>query len=138
MGQHLNFFHPREYVTEGSTWRPPVMTLKDHAGAIISGSNLHTMVLTLYDLPSETIVGTPPVQQIDIKNVVGGRGAITTQGVFTLTLTKEDTLSAAEATRLQVRRALVEYTWPAGGANADAIELTFVIRQVRKRPYVAP
>jgi hypothetical protein len=93
-------------------------------------------VLTLYDLTggANAIVGG--VEQTDIKNTRSC--TISTGGVFVLTLLAADTVILDPAHDYEVRRALIEYTWPSVPTKSDALEVTFVVRNLTRRPYVAP
>jgi hypothetical protein len=130
MGQILSFLRPNQWILERSTWRPDPITLRDEAGMVIPSTSLTTMVLTLYDLTGGANAIVNLVNATDIKNV--GRGNITTQGVFTLTLLPADTVILTATNEKEVRRALIEYTY-ASGAKADAIEMTFIIRNLALR-----
>jgi hypothetical protein len=139
MGQFRSFryLHPSEAITEGSTYRFPAMTLYDEKGAIIPGTSLMTMVLTLYAPDTSLLDIVANLEQTDIKND-GQRGSINSSGVFTLTLLPADTIIVTAMNRLERRIALIEYTYASGGAKADAIEIEFVIKNLARRPYVAP
>jgi hypothetical protein len=129
MGQQIHYLQQTQIVAEGQTWRPAPITLKDEAGNVITSSAMSTMVLTLYDVRTRAIVNS--VDQVNIKNT--GRGAINSSGIFTLTLLPADTAIVNDTNPYEVRRALVQYTW-AAGVKADAIEITFVVRNLHRRP----
>jgi hypothetical protein len=134
VGQSFQFLHRDQWVTEGSIWRPPTtITLHDEAGAVIPSTQMATMLMTLYDLmdPTHPIVngvnGT-----IDVKNARSC--TLSTQGVFVLTLLPGDTVILDSTRPYEMRRALVEYEWPTTPTKSDALEVTFVVRNLLKRP----
>lgn len=134
MGQSVAYLHQRQWVVEGSIWRPPeTFTLRDEAGALIPPTQMATMLMTLYDRSDaqETIVngvdGT-----VDVKNARGC--LLSATGVFTLTLQPGDTVILDPTQPYEIRCALVQYTWPATPTKSDSLDVTFVVRNVRKRP----
>jgi hypothetical protein len=126
------------WITEGAEWMPPdPIVLKDAAGAIIPSTQMATMTMTIQDWsnPAHPIVngvdGT-----VDVKNTRGC--SLSTQGVFKLVLLKEDTVILNDARGYEKRRILVEYEWPATPTKSDALEVFVIIRNLERRPYVAP
>jgi hypothetical protein len=90
-----------------------------------------TMTLTLYN---PTLSTHPIINEVDGVDVKNTRSCtISTSGVFVLTLLPADTAIVDSARRYEIRRAMVEYTW-ASGAKADALEVTFVVRNLHLRP----
>jgi hypothetical protein len=147
MQHSYKYLSDEQQIIEGSTWRFST-TLRDEAGNIISGSSLATCLLTLYDTATGELIesepGPLPCERINIKNV--GRGTISSQGVLVLTLRGEtDSLSLPSDTNIlddtkgyELRTCLIEYSWPATPTKADAIEVIFRIRNLVRRPFVAP
>lgn len=127
----LSYLHTSQWVTEGSPWRPSeAITLRDEAGVPIGSTVMTTMLLTLYNVATDAIVngldGT-----VDVKNTRGC--TLSTQGVFVLNLGSADTELLDPTKDYEVRRALVQLTW-AAGVKSDALEITFVVRNVHRRP----
>jgi hypothetical protein len=120
-----------EWIREGSPWRPPeTITLRDEAGVVIGSTIMATMTMTLYDVDTGAIVngvdGT-----VDVKNTRSC--SLNTSGVFVLTLLPGDTAMLNTAHDHELRRALIEYTWPTTPTKSDALEVTVVIRNLQKR-----
>jgi hypothetical protein len=124
------YTHPAQWVTEGAPWQPPdVITLRDEAGTVISSTAMTTLVLTLYDVKTQAIVNG--VAAVDVKNTRGC--TLSPGGVFLLKLGSTDTAMLNPVHGYEVRRALVQYQW-AAGAKSDAVEITFVVRNLLHRP----
>lgn len=136
MGQIFRYTRQSQWAIEGSTWRPPgTITLRDEAGQAIGSTVINTLTLTLYDKSGSAPDIVNGVEEVNIKNT--GRGQLSSTGVLTLTLTPQDTALIDATHAYEVRGALVRYTW-ANETKADAIEITFYIRNLSRHPYVAP
>ena len=134
MGQRFQFLYESQWITEGSTWRPPeVITLRDEAGVAISSSQIATLLLTLYDLSGGANAIVNSVEQTNIKNARSC--LISSAGILTLTLLPADTAILVATRPYELRRVLVEYTWPSTPTKSDCLEVTVVIRNVARRPY---
>lgn len=138
MGQKFEYLYESQWITEGSIWRPPdQIILHDEAGAVIPSTQMATMTMTIYD-------GTGGLQAIvngvdgttDVKNTRSC--TLSTGGVFVLTLLPTDTAILVSTHAYEIRHVLVEYTWPSTPTKSDALQITCVIRNVTRRPYVAP
>lgn len=140
MGQHLIYHYQTEWFAERQTAIFSV-TLREPApagsiGAVIPGSSLATCVLTLYDPSTSANSIVNSIEQTSIKNV--GRGAISAAGILTLTLTPADMVILVAAHPYELRRALIEITWPTTPTKEDAYQIDFVVENISRRPYVAP
>jgi hypothetical protein len=124
-----------ESIIEGSEWQvPDVITLRDAAGVAIPSSQMATMVMTLYNVSTNSIVNG--VEQTDIKNTRSC--SLSTQGILKVILLTDDTQIINPVNAYEIRRILIEYTWPIVPTKSDAIEITIIIRNVARRPYVSP
>lgn len=137
MGQVLSYVYQDQWVIEGSTWRPPhPITLRDEAGVPIPSSQLYNLVLTLYDLSGGLYAIVNGVERVDIKNTRSC--TVSAQGALVLTLLPADTIILDVTHPYERRRALIEYEWPLPPTKSDALEITFTVRNLARRPYVAP
>jgi hypothetical protein len=134
MGQKVQRLHPSDWIAEGEECQFPAVTIRDAAGAVVPSTAMSDMRLTLYlkQPPEYPIVGA--VEQVDVKND-GARGVITTTGIFTLKLTKADTVLVSALRGYEIRVALVE--WTAGSAKAGIVEYEHVVENILHRPFVA-
>jgi hypothetical protein len=134
MGQKIQRLHQSEWIAEGEDCQFPPVTIRDAAGAVVSSTQMSTMLLTLYQKqpPDYPVIGA--VEQVDVKND-GARGVITTTGIFTLKLTKADTVLVSPTHGYEIRVALVE--WTAGASKAGVVEYEHVVENIARRPYVA-
>jgi hypothetical protein len=124
------YLEAREWVREGTVWRPPdTITLRDEAGVTIGSTIMATMTMTLYDVDTGAIVNG--VDGTDVKNTRSC--TLSTAGVFVLTLLGGDTVILDADRDYELRRALVEYTWPQAPTKSDCLEVTVAIRNVQKR-----
>lgn len=147
MQHSYKYLSTDQEIMEGATWRFST-TLRDEAGTVIPGSSLATCLLTIYDTATGELIesepGPLPCERISIKNT--GRATISSQGVLVLTLRGEtdslllpsDTNILDDTKSYELRTLLIEYSWPASPTKADAIEVVIRIRNLVRRPYVAP
>jgi hypothetical protein len=137
VGQSFSYLYPSQWLIEGQIWRPPdTITLRDEAGVVIGSTAMATMVLTLYDLSGGQLAIVNSVEQTDIKNARSC--TLSTQGVFVLTLLPADNVILNAAHEYEIRRALIQYEWPSTPTKSDALEITYIVRNLARRPYVAP
>jgi hypothetical protein len=129
----FSFLYETQWVNERAPFYFQT-TLIDERGAVITSATLATCVLTLYDAMVKPYVLLPGTWPVDIKNVVGGRGTISAQGIFDLTLahvmaTADDTAILNAAHPRELRKALIEFTRTTSG-KSDAFEIIFCIRNL--------
>jgi hypothetical protein len=127
----FSFLYETQWVNERAPFYFQT-TLLDERGAPITSATLATCVLTLYDVMTRPYVLLPGTWPVDIKNVVGGRATISAQGLFDLTLahataTADDTAILNLAHRLEIRRALIEFTRTTSG-KSDCFDITFIVK----------
>jgi hypothetical protein len=131
MGQLLSYMHESFWIVEGAEWSPPeAIILRDKAGAPIGNSLMSTMFLTLYNVVTDEIVngadGTvsvlPPAHGCTLSST----------GVFVLTLLAGDTAIVDPTRTYEHRRALIRYQWPTVPTKADALQIDFIVRNLRR------
>lgn len=132
------YLYETEWIMEGALWQPlDVITLRDEAGAVIGSTQMATMLMTIYNAATNAIVngvdGT-----ISVKNARSC--TLSSQGIFVPKLLSADTFAAITITSqvYEVIKILVQYTWPSTPTKSDALEITVAIRNVHRRPYIAP
>ncbi len=103
-------------------------TIVDETGTAIPSTTLATLVLTLYDRETGTIINS--VSQTNILNT--GRGTVSATGELTITLTPADNALVTSAKAREQHVMLVEWTYPAGGAKAGKQELEFSVDNIAK------
>lgn len=115
-----------QWVDERSTW-VYTKALTDERGQALASSGIATVTLTVYDAASKAIVNA--IDHVNVKNT--GRGALTAEGVLTLTLAPADTVLLLATTRVEPRRLLIQWTW-AAGAKAKSHEVEWLVRKVEQ------
>lgn len=94
-------------------------TLKDEEGAPIAASSLTTATLTLYAVPSGTILNSRNGQSILNTNNV----TISELGVVTWTLQVNDVKILDDTKRIEVHRALFLFTWGSNRSKPHEVDL---------------
>lgn len=93
--------------------------LVDEAGVPIAGSTLNTATLTLYAVPSGTIINSRNGQNVLNANQV----TISEAGLVTWTLQLNDVKILDNTLRIEVHRALFLFTWGAGRSKPHEVDL---------------
>ena len=112
------------------------ITLRDQAGVPIGNSLMSSMLLTLYECRRIT---DPIINGADgTVSVLSTRNCtLSAAGLFGLVLggpgSAGDTAILDDTHIYERRTALVQYTW-AAGTKRDALEVTFIVRNVIRRP----
>lgn len=107
-------------------------TLEDETGAVIPSSALASLTLTLY---APEVAGQPVINGVSGTNVLndGTRGVVhATNGTLTLTLLPADNAIQDALLELELHRALLQWTYGAGGAKAGRQELDYLVRNLNK------
>tara|TARA_Y100000004_G_C8799106_1_gene362588 strand:- start:156 stop:548 length:393 start_codon:yes stop_codon:yes gene_type:complete len=116
-------------VEEKTTARYKVI-LSDELGAVIPLSDMTTIILTLYDVYTGTIINSRNAQNVKNTNNV----TYTEAGLLTWTLQPNDNIIVSSDVRTnsyEKHIALFEFTWDSG-AKAGKHELEFQVRQLNK------
>jgi hypothetical protein len=125
------YLYETEWIIEGAPWQSPEpITLRDEAGVVISSSQMATMLMTIYNVATDTVI--PGADGVDVKNLRGC--SLSTQGIFLLKLLSADTVMLDPTRVYERRRVLIRYTWPTSPTKADALELTMVVRNLHRVP----
>ena len=107
-------------------------TLLDETGAPIPSAALVSLTLTLY---APEVAAQPIINGVTGTNVLndGVRGVVhATNGTVTLTLLPADGAIQDPSKELELHRALVLWTYGAGGAKAGGHELEWLVRNLNK------
>lgn len=107
-------------------------TLKDELGVAIPLSSIGTLTLTLY---APELEGQPIINSVSGVNVLndGVRGVVhATNGTVTLTLLPADGAIIDATKEIELHRALLRWTYGAGGAKGAPHEIDFSVRNLNK------
>lgn len=94
--------------------------LKDESNAIISGSSLSSLTLTLYNKKDLTIINSR--NKSNILNV--NAGTVDDSGNLTLVLSSDDMIIVHTVNSQETHIALIEWTYGANMAGGHEIEFT--------------
>ena len=103
-------------------------TLKDEDGLALALANVDTLVLTLYEEATGTIINSRSGS--DIKNTGGGT-LDATSGAFTLTLAPDDMAIIQTDRNKEWHVALIEWTYNSG-ADGGGKEIAFQVQNLVK------
>lgn len=108
-----------------------VIPLLDHLGAPIDPAGVATIVLTVYDQASGSIINAKDA--VSILNTNGG--VLDADGVLTLELAPADNVLANPTDyHREIHVALIEWTFGPGATRAGAVELVFKVQNITQRP----
>ena len=103
-------------------------TLNDEDGDALALANVDTLILTLYEEATETIINSRSGS--DIKNTDGGT-LHATSGAFTLTLAPDDMAIVQTDRNKEWHVALIEWTYNSG-ADDGGKEIAFQVQNLVK------
>lgn len=101
--------------------------LKDENGAVVPGSSLTTLTLTLYNVDDGQIINNRNDQ--NILNANGG--SVDGLGNFTLRLRAADNIILDPSKKSETHRALIRFTYNAG-QDAGSVEVEFRVQNLLK------
>jgi hypothetical protein len=107
-------------------------TLLDDAGLPIPSAALTTLTLTLY---APEVSGTPIINGRNGTNILndGVLGVVhASNGTLTLTLTPADGVLMDAGAELELHRALIQWTYGAGGSKGSGHEIEWPVRNLLK------
>lgn len=107
-------------------------TVKDELGVAIPLSSIGTLTLTLY---APEVTGQPIINSVSGINILndGVRGVVhATSGAVTITLLPADGAIQDVTQATELHRALLQWTYGAGGAKSGRHEIDWMVRNLDK------
>jgi len=121
-------FTLEQCVNEGET-SLYTATIKDENGAVIPGSSLDSLTLTLYTLEAQTIINSR-----DSQNILGANGgAVDGSGVLTMELNELDNAIINNTLDIEWREMLFKWTYATATRTGRHVK-SYAVRNLSKVP----